>query len=210
MVVSALQEAGMRQRLGRVALVLALGVGAAGSATAQAAKGLDAPSRRHGFWFAVGAASGSVGMSCSGCSSDRKSAPSGTVRMGGTLSPHWLLGGEIDGWAKSESGVEMMVASVLVVASWYPSRTGGLFLKFGLGGLAYHEDDPDSTKWDITGGAGIFGLGYDIPVGRTFSITPYLNSIASSNSRITVNGGAVPLVTMNPNLVQFGITLSWF
>jgi hypothetical protein len=200
----------MRRSVGRVMLLVALGVCAAGAATAQAAKGLDTPSPRHGFWFAVGAASGSVGMNCSGCTSDRKSGASGTVRMGGTLSPHWLLGGEIDGWAKSESGVDMTVASVAVVASWYPSRTGGFFLKFGLGGLAYHEEDPDASKSDITGAAGVFGLGYDLRVGRSFALTPYLNSIASSNSRIKLNGTSVPLVSMNPNLVQFGVALSWY
>jgi hypothetical protein len=199
----------MRRRIGRVVLLAVLGVCAAGAARAQV-KGADGlPSRRQGFWFAIGAASGSVGMECSGCGSDRETGVSGTVRLGGTLSPHWLLGGEIDGWSKSKSGVDMALANVALVASWYPSRTGGFFLKLGLGGLAYSEDD-GTDKTEVTGASAIVGLGYDIPVGRTFAITPYLNSIASSSGKVKFNGTSVPLISMNPNLVQLGVSLSWY
>lgn len=198
----------MRRRIERVVLLAALCVGAAGAAQAQL-KGVEEPSRRQGFWFAIGAASGSLGISCSGCGDHRETGASATVRIGGTLSPHWLLGGEIDGWAKSQSGVNLAFANVALVASWYPSRTGGFFLKLGIGAARYTEDD-GTDKTELTGGSGLFGLGFDIPVGTSFAITPYLNSIATSDSKVKMNGVSVPLVSLNPNLVQLGVALSWY
>ena len=199
----------MRRSVGRVVLLVAFGMCAAGAASAQLTKAVESPSPRQGFWFSIGAAAGSVGMDCSGCGTNRENGPSGTLRLGGTLSPHWLLGGEIDGWGKSKNGLDMTFASAVIVASWYPSRTGGFFLKLGFGGLSYTEDD-GTDKTEATGAAGLFGLGFDIPLGRTFALTPYINSIASSNAKVKINGQSVPLVSINPNLVQFGVALSWY
>lgn len=200
----------MQGRVLEVLGVVALGLAAATAASAQVKYSGAAPARRHGFWIGVGLAGGSAGLECTGCTStSRKSGGSGTIRLGGTLGPHWLLGGEIDGWTRSESGVDMVLANAALVASWYPSRTGGFFLKFGVGGLAYSEDD-GTNKTETSGGSGIFGLGWDIPLGPTLAITPYLNSMASSGSKVKVNGQEVPLISINPNLVQFGIQLSWF
>jgi hypothetical protein len=187
--------------------VLSLSVAAANVAAAQK-KGDDALPRRQGFWIGLGAAAGSAGMECNGCGSDRQGGGSGYIRLGGTLSPHWLLGGEIDGWARSESGTDMVLANVAITASWYPSRTGGFFLKFGLGGLAYAEE-AGSNKLEVAGASGIVGIGFDLPIGRSLSLTPFLNSIASSKSKVKFNGTELPGIEANPNLVQFGLALSW-
>jgi hypothetical protein len=185
---------------------LALSLAAANAAVAQK-KSDDAPSRRQGFWFGLGAAAGSVGMDCSICSSTRLTGASGYVRMGGTLNPHWLLGGEIDAWTRSIGGVSKTVASAAVTASWYPSRTGGFFVKFGLGALTYRSGDAPNNL-EMTGASGIFGLGYDVPISPSLSLTPFLNSIATSKSKLKVNGAVLTGVEVNPNLVQFGLALS--
>jgi hypothetical protein len=197
----------MRRSVMVVLGVLSLSLAAANGAVAQK-KTDGAPSRRQGFWFGLGAAAGSAGMECTGCGSDRKSGGSGYVRLGGTLSPHWLLGAEIDGWARSESGTDMALANVAFTASWYPSRTGGFFLKFGLGALAYQEDD-GTDKTEVAGGSAIIGIGFDIPIGRRSSLTPFLNSIASSKSTVKFNGTEMTGFEANPNLVQVGLALSW-
>jgi len=137
----------MRRSVKVVLGVLLLSLAAANVALAQK-RSDGTPVRRQGFWFGLGLAAGSVGMECSGCPSDRKSGGSGYIRLGGTLSPHWLLGAEINGWARSESGVDMALANVAFVASWYPSRTGGFFLKFGFGGMGYTEDDGSDKAGD--------------------------------------------------------------
>jgi hypothetical protein len=197
----------MRRSMKVVLGVLVLAVVAANAAVAQK-KADGPPSRRQGFWFGLGAAAGSAGMECTGCGSDRESGGSGYIRLGGTLSPHWLLGGEINGWARSKSGTDMVLANVAITASWYPSRTGGFFLKFGLGGLAYQEDD-GADKMEAAGASAIIGIGFDLPIGRSLSLTPFLNSIASSKSKVKFNGTELTGVEMNPNLVQVGLALSW-
>jgi len=197
----------MRRSVKVVLGVLLLSLAAANVALAQR-KADGTPVRRQGFFVGLGVGAGSVGIECSGCPSDRKSGGSGYIRLGSTLGAHWLLGAEIDGWTRSESGVDMVLANVALVASWYPSRTGGFFLKFGFGGVAYQEDD-GTDKTETAGAGGIIGIGYDIPLGRTVSLTPFLNSIASSGSTVKFNGTKIPGVEINPNLVQVGLALSF-
>ena len=67
---------------------------------------LDAqrPQVRRGFWIGLGAGSGTAGVSCDTCSArGRETALGYYIKLGGTLSPRLLLGGEIDGWLKTES-----------------------------------------------------------------------------------------------------------
>ncbi len=167
-----------------------------------------ADSRRQGFWWGIGLGAGSAGLECSGCSSDREGSGSGYLRMGGTLSPHWLLGGELDAWAKSRSGVDAVMANLAIVASWYPSGSGGFFLKFGLGGIAYQEDG-GLNKLEAMGGSAIVGIGYDIPIGRSTSLTPFFNSIASARSKVRIDGATVSGMERNPNLLQVGLAISF-
>jgi hypothetical protein len=129
--------------------------------------------------------------------------------MGGTLSQRLLLGGETNGWIHSESGVDETLGFGNVILVWYPSRTGAFYLKFGLGGMSYKASDgvDDLTA---TAPAGTFGLGYDFRVRRNFSITPYLNSLATSAASFKVNGTATPTsedVTIS--LVQIGVSATW-
>lgn len=202
-------KGGTMRRSVMVALgVLLLSLAAANAALAQV-KAAGAPVRRQGFFFGLGLGAGSIGFQCSGCDSTRQSGGSGYLRLGGALSPHWLLGAEIDGWAKSENGVDVALANVALVASWYPSRTGGFFLKFGIGGMGYSAES-GSIKAETMGGSGIVGIGYDVRLGRSFSLTPYVNWMASSGSAAKINGVEVPLIEINPNLVQVGLALSWY
>jgi len=202
-------EGGTMRRSVTVSLgVLLLSLAAANAAVAQT-KADGTPVRRQGLFFALGLGAGSTGFQCSGCDSTRLSGGSGYLRLGGALSPHWLLGVEIDGWANGDDGVDKALANVALVASWYPSRTGGFFLKFGVGGMGYSAES-GSIKAETMGGSGIVGIGYDVRLGRSFSLTPYVNWMASSNSTVKINGVEVPVIEINPNLVQVGLALSLF
>jgi hypothetical protein len=150
-----------------------------------------------------------VGADCASCSNVRTSGLSGNIRLGGTLSQRWLLGFESNGWVHSESGVDETLGFGSIVAIWYPSRTGAFFLKFGLGGMGYKATDgiDDITA---TAGAATIGIGYDFRVGRNFSITPYLNSLASSPASFKVNGTPAPTSEdINISLVQIGVSATW-
>lgn len=92
----------------------------------------------------------------------------GNFAVGGTLSKSLLLGVESDGWSKSESGGTLTSWNLSGVAFFYPAPAAGLFLKggVGIGGWTIAGEETES-------GLGLVaGVGYDLPVGRTVSITP--------------------------------------
>jgi hypothetical protein len=127
---------------------------------------------REGFWFGVGMGVGSLG--CSTCGGDRTNGASGYLKLGGTLSPHFLLGVETNGWYKSESGVSLTHGNLSGAAFWYPSLTSGFFAKAGVGYAQLHANT--SLGSGTTSGFGVLaGLGYDFRVGGNTSITPVAN-----------------------------------
>lgn len=164
---------------------------------------------RQGLWVGVGLGLGSSGADCSDCTDERTSGGSGYFRIGGTLSPSFLVGVESNGWVHSESGVSESIGVGSVVAYWYPSRRGAFYLKIGFGALAYRADD-GMDELTSTGAAAQLGLGYEVRLAKNMSVAAFLNSIATSNSTLKFNGTAIPGGgDINVNLVQAGIGLTW-
>ena len=123
----------------RAAILIAT-VLAVGSASLQA-QSARRPNTRKGFWVGFGFGDGSAGVDCASCPTGRLSGLSGYFRLGGTLSPSVLVGFESNGWVHSEAGLNQSMGFGSVVALWYPSPTGALYLKGGLGGMTYRADD---------------------------------------------------------------------
>ena len=67
------------------------------------ALGQSHPQTRDGFTIAFGLGEGSVGMSCDECTTDRQSAPSGFLSIGGAIRPNLVLSGELHGWTKDKN-----------------------------------------------------------------------------------------------------------
>jgi len=190
----------------RVAAAFVLLAALAGSANAQKE---PAPGGRQGFWIGFGVGIGSAGLDCATCGEDRFSGGSGYLRMGGTLSQAWLLGGEVNVWSHSESGTDEALVFASIVAYWYPSRTGGLHLKFGLGGMGYAATD-GTDELTASGAGYILGVGYEVRVRPNLSITPFLNGMASGNTELRINNQVVATnADLRLNLVQIGIGLTW-
>jgi hypothetical protein len=167
------------------------------------------PNTRHGFWIGFGLGDGSAGLDCSSCSNDRIGAFSGYFRAGGTVSPSVLVGGESTGWIHSDQGVDESIGYGSVVLLWYPSRTGALYLKFGLGGMRYRADDGVDVI-TATAPSASLGVGYEFRIGKNFSVVPYLNSLASSAVLVHVNGVQTPTgEDISITLVQFGLGATW-
>jgi hypothetical protein len=141
----------------------------ASSASAQQAQ------TRQGFWVGGGMGYGSLGLSCTGCVDvGRTGGLSGYAKLGGTLRQNILLGVEMNGWTKSESGATITMGNFSGAAYWYPMATQGLFIKGGAGYSVLAVDDGFSSANDS--GFGLLGgVGYDIRVGRNLSITPVAN-----------------------------------
>ena len=130
------------------------------------------PQTRKGFWIGFGFGWGSYGISCDGCSGlGREGSYTGHLRMGGTISPHLLLGGEVDGWSKSESGSTISAGNVTLDAYYYPQPAGGFFLNGGVGFSRVEASGGGSSAGE-TGPGITLGLGYDLRVGTNVSVTP--------------------------------------
>jgi hypothetical protein len=150
----------------RCVFVLALACLIASSAEAQR------PQRRQGFWISGGVGYGSLDVGCDGCESDRESGVTALLAMGGTPSQNILIGGEIEGWSKEVDGVDIVFGHVSGVAYWYPQATGGFFVKGGAG-IGTLSVDAGPLGDDSDNGVALHaGAGYDIRLGRNFSLTP--------------------------------------
>lgn len=170
------------------------------SASAQEAsqQGSDDP-ERHGFWFSAGAGIGSRGLSCTECiGSQRERGFSGNLRLGGTVSPQLTFGANIIGWVRTNSepsgGRHAVFGALMGVAQYYPVKRSGLYVQ---GGGGYVVDVVDEEA--VIHGVGMtVGLGFDVRVGESFSLTPQFNYVR------TLDRGAI-----TSSLYQLGVAVSW-
>lgn len=166
---------------------------------------LEAWQRRKGFYIGFGLGYGSLGVSCGECDFDfdREGGFSGWFELGGTLSPNWLLGAETNGWVKdSDSGTFGLLS---LSATVYPSRRSGFFLSFGPGFASYSDDGYDASAF----GARV-GVGFDIPIGRSTSLTPKLQYFRSFGLDETcADFDCFDIATVDLNVVQIGLGVTF-
>lgn len=167
---------------------------------------------RQGLNISFGFGGGSAGATCSGCDTDRETAPSMYLRIGGAVRPSFVLAGEVNGWSKSETqqGVEgtLTIATVNALAQWYPQPANGFFLSGGLGvgsmkmeikspGLGSFSDNTNGLGYQV-------GTGYDIRVAGTFSLTPYVTYFGTAGGKVESSNEK-----LDGNVLQFGLGFSW-
>jgi len=133
---------------------------------------------RQGFWgvFELGAGVEQVNFDNDGLGySDALTRPEFAIRLGGTVSEHLRLGGELSGWVNEDNGVTETVGGLLLVAQVYPWRRSGFFLKGGAGlaGSTISDDFGGSTS--DAGFAAQLGAGYDLRLGRRVFLVPSVN-----------------------------------
>ena len=141
-------------------------------------------SRRHGFWLSAGLGVGGESFDArDGLGwSDGQTGGFASLRLGGTVSPTFLVGAEVSGWALqnyNRQGYDRQLGNLMGIVQWYPSPVGGFWLKGGVG-FAHSEVTQNlsansSIRTTDNGTALSLGMGYDIPVGRTVSLTPTLD-----------------------------------
>jgi len=176
--------------MSRFAIVVALLCLAVGSASAQR------PQAREGFWISGGLGYGSFDLGCDGCESDRESGVTALLAMGGTAGRSVLIGAELEGWRKEIDGVDLGFGHLSGVVYWYPRPSAGFFVKGGLG-VARLTADAGPFGDDRETGLGLHGgVGYDVRVGRTLSLTPAAGVFWSS------------LNTENANVLHIGLSVT--
>jgi hypothetical protein len=163
---------------------------------------------RDGFTISFGLGGGSAALSCPGCgSTPRETGASGYLRLGGAMSQSLVLAAEMNGWSKAIDGVDVRMGTLAGVAQWYPSVTNGFYVKGGLGMSSYAEEDP-TAKAEAIGLGYEFGTGYDIRMGRNFSLTPYVNFVGMANSDVKVGGTSLNQKIGTTNM-QYGLGFTW-
>ncbi len=166
---------------------------------------------RDGYSLSLGLGGGSQGYKCAGCATDRESGASGYLRVGKGMTPNLMMGLELNGWNKTETGGKLSAGMLSAIAQYYPSRTNGFFLKTGLGiGRTVIEDNVSvpSRKLQSAGLGYQVGMGYDLSIARRWSITPYVNYLATSGANGELNGVSTN-EKFDSNYLQYGLGLSW-
>lgn len=170
---------------------------------------LPARGTRHGFWISGGLGYGEENyrFDGEGWLEDGLGKPTFALRLGGTPDQHLRLGGEITVWANpytDDEGFEITesLSSLTLVGQFYPIRTSGLFVKGGAGlGVSSASVAGGNTTTE-TGFVVNYGVGYDIPLGRTLAITPMVEMF---RHRFTQRGQP----TLHERLFHIGIALTW-
>jgi hypothetical protein len=197
----------MRFRLGRSYAWLPVLAGLWLHPGALAAQDQGPGSQRQGFWWGVGAGYGISRVDCNICIGDNTGGFSVSARAGLTVSPSVLLGLESNNWLHPDDVADRFQTSLNALAYWYPSLASGLNLKGGIGLTWYRASDGENAI-TMTSISPQIGAGYDIPVGRNMSVTPFLNMIAAPFGEMRFNG---ELAAPNANftLLQLGIGVTW-
>jgi hypothetical protein len=165
----------------------------AGGATAtaqQAPRGLVEvhDGERQGFWGAIGVGGGGEsfdlrdGLGYSG----ELWRPTISLRLGGTPSQHFRLGGEVLGWIDDQGNRTESLTSVLFITQFYPVPSTGLYLKGGLGLGRSEVDFDDGFGVGDTGFAGLLGGGWELRVGKRWYLNPAVDLV---EQRYTGRGG---------------------
>lgn len=171
------------------------------------------PQTRDGFTISFGFGRGTAGATCDACDTDRESAPTGYLRLGGALRPGLILAGEINGWTKSETEqgfeAELTIVTINALVQWYPRPAGGFFVSGGLGAgtMALDVKLPNSpTISDHTNRALGYqvGAGYDIRLARNFSLTPFATYFGTAGGKLDSTGGKI-----DGNVFHIGLGFTW-
>jgi hypothetical protein len=129
---------------------------------------------REGFWF-----NGGLGVGFAGCLDcvGREVGTSGGLSLGGTLSERVLLGFGTTGWYRNINGITYNGGTFDARLRFYPSVSSGFFLTGGGGLGTVSESNGFVTNREVGPGV-LFGLGWDLRVGRNVSLTPFYNGFA--------------------------------
>ena len=122
--------------------------------------------------------------------------------MGGTVTPQVLLSGEVIGRAASEGDATVARINATFSMLIFPSRTGGFFIKGGIGLSSVHM--PSETPWRTNQGLGLTaGAGFDMRVGGNLYVTPNIDWLMQS---FPSSAGAGLWTTHRLLLVTVGLT----
>jgi hypothetical protein len=164
-------------------------------ATPSAAQRREA--RHDGFWVGFGAGAGA--NLTEGYDAARLGG-SGYVRVGGTVSPAVLIGGEAMAWVRRRGGTTLSQGNATATVLLYPARHG-VYLKGGLGFASWsaQSSSGNTTVTTTEGGFGAtIGGGYDLQIGNNLFLTPAVDFLlqAVDSESFAASTGYLVLFTL--------------
>lgn len=192
----------MRTAIAIIATTLAL------SATARDALA-QRPQTRQGVNVSFGLGGGSAGIRCDGCTRGREGGNLFYLNIGGTITPRLTIGGELNGFGRTSNEEDLTIAAVMAVGHFYPRATSGFFVTTGVGLTnTLIENRLDRTSVTASGFGVEAGLGYDVRLGRNFSLSPYAQYVTSFSNQVMYSGVAAP-GRINADYVHIGLGFTW-
>jgi len=190
----------MRWRAGLALVVL-------GGAVASPGWG-QRPQRRDGFWIGFGVGYGWAHVACDGCLGvARTGGATGFLKLGGTLSPHVLLGGQVNVWAHDDGASTEGIANVTASLYYYPDARRGLFLTGGLGFSDYSTDS--RPAFEGSGWGATLGVGYDVRVGRNVSLTPIVHWVYGAVGDVNQGALGPGFTGWRQNVIDVGLGVTF-
>ena len=173
--------------------------------------GAQRPQTRRGFWIGAGLGYGSLARTCDRCvNTVSEGALTAYLKLGATVAPQLVMGGEVSGWRKDLQGMIVTSVNASVTSYVYLKPTSGFFFKGGFG-LSWYRENPalkDPSDTVGTTGFGITaGLGYDLRVGDNISLTPVGNFVFGSLGNLRLRRQLVPNVQYT--LLQLGLGVTF-
>ncbi|MEZ4415310.1 MAG: hypothetical protein R3E10_06115 [Gemmatimonadota bacterium] len=173
---------------------------------ALSASGLRAQTHdRQSLWLGVGVGGSSTRLTCQVCAAERFTGLAGYAQLGTTLSAQTRVGLEANGWWKDDPDLSQLVGSFALAAFFYPQTRGGLFFKAGPSLLYYRARDEDDDEVHSRSYGVIFGLGYELPTGGRWVLSPGLTVHASSFGRLESDQDGIVSRDVNLSLIQLTI-----
>jgi hypothetical protein len=179
------------------AIVLSLVSGVQGAAAQEESR---PPAEHQGFWIGFGLGGGT---NFADWADGARAGVGGYVRLGGSVSQRFLIGGELIGWGRDRNGATFTESGATAIAVFYPADRG-IFVKGGAGFAAWaaSSSGAGTTSTQTAGGfAGTVGVGYDLRIGANVFLTPNLDfmyhTMESDNTAFaSIDSGAVLLFTL--------------
>ncbi len=158
-----------------------------GSAAFLSAQDSDrTPAAHQGVWLSGGLGGGTTDNDEGGFTSDEDDGgPAGYFRMGGSVTPHILLGGEVIGMTVDRNGSDISFANATFTLVYDPALPGGFFAKGGIGFasvMTSTEFGGGTFTTDDEGFGVTLGVGYDIRIGGNLYLTPNVDLLLQTYS----------------------------
>ncbi|NIY45119.1 MAG: hypothetical protein GWN22_15975 [Gemmatimonadetes bacterium] len=105
-------------------------------------------------------------------------------------------------------GVNEYLGTVGAVVYWYPNPEDRLYLKGGVGYVAFRIEDEENVL--TSSGLGpMIGAGYEVMIGRRASVQPYMNAVVTLPTGQLEFNGDRQADGVFLALLQLGIGVTW-